>query len=156
MSSCIINPVASSRRPRLDASNVFMSLGLTNEDSAQSSGVLERKLTDLVTKQLMAVHLSLDLRQVERPEIGRLYQEVIPLFVFVWLLGNGSQERSSYFCYSEQYSPFSNGYVVSEPVICLDTTCLIRCLAFACNQFPSNSTTYHLWTFGELVLRLDR
>ena len=30
----------------------------------------------MVTRELMAVHLSLDLRQVEKPEIARLYQEV--------------------------------------------------------------------------------
>jgi hypothetical protein len=83
MSFRIINSVTSSRRPRLDAENVVTFLGLTDEDSAQSSGVLERKLTDLVTKQLMAAHLSLDLRQVERPEVGQLYQEVILHVVFV-------------------------------------------------------------------------
>lgn len=33
-------------------------------------------MTDLVTKQLMAAHLSLDLKQIEKPEVGRLYQEV--------------------------------------------------------------------------------
>jgi hypothetical protein len=45
--------------------------------SGYSSGVLERKMTDLVTKQLMATHLSLDLKQIEKPEVGRLYQEVL-------------------------------------------------------------------------------
>lgn len=83
MSSCIVNSVASSCRPCFNAENVITFLVLTNEDSAQSSGVLERKLTDLVTKQLMAAHLSLDLRQVEKPEVGQLYQEVVPHFVFV-------------------------------------------------------------------------
>ena len=49
---------------------------LSSSHSTQTSGVLERKLTDLVTKQLMAAHMSLDLRQVENPEVARLYQEV--------------------------------------------------------------------------------
>jgi hypothetical protein len=43
---------------------------------ARSSGILERRLTDMVTRQLMAAHLSLDLRQIEKPEIARLYQQV--------------------------------------------------------------------------------
>jgi len=83
MSFRVINAVASTRRPRLNAENVITFLGLTDEGSAQSSGVLERKMTDLVTKQLMAAHLSLDLRQIEKPEVGQLYQEVIPHFVFL-------------------------------------------------------------------------
>jgi hypothetical protein len=33
-------------------------------------------MTDFVTKQLMQAHLSLDLKQAERPEVGRLFQEV--------------------------------------------------------------------------------
>lgn len=76
MSSCTVDSIASGHGPRLDAGNVVIFLGVADEDSAQSSGILERKLTDLVTKQLMAAHLSLDLRQVEQPEVGQLYQEV--------------------------------------------------------------------------------
>lgn len=50
----------------------------TDGDSGNSTGVLERKMTDLVTKQLMAAHLSLDLKQAERPEVGRLFEEAPP------------------------------------------------------------------------------
>jgi hypothetical protein len=43
---------------------------------SQSSRVLERKLTDHVTKKLMATHLSLDLKQVENPDVAQLYHQV--------------------------------------------------------------------------------
>lgn len=78
MSSCYVKPFASGYRPYVDADNVRVENYQVDLASGRSSGVLERKLTDHVNKQLMAAHLRLDLKQVEKPEVGRLYQEVSP------------------------------------------------------------------------------
>ena len=77
MPSRIVNAATSSRGSISYAGRVqFLVYNISNAVRHQSSGVLERKLTDLVTKQLMAAHLSLDLKQVEEPEVGQLYQQV--------------------------------------------------------------------------------
>jgi len=80
MPSRIVNAATSSRGSISHAGSVrFPVHNISNVTRHQSSGVLERKLTDLVTKHLMAAHLSLDLKQVEEPEVGQLYQQVSSL-----------------------------------------------------------------------------
>lgn len=77
MSSCNVESSASSHRHAADAGDVSTDPDGVNVSSGRSSGILERKLTDHVNKQLMAAHLRLDLKQVEKPEVGRIYQEVV-------------------------------------------------------------------------------
>lgn len=66
---------SSDRRPDINAGRVSTFANVLTS-SGRASGILERKLTDMVTKELMTAHLSLDLQQAEKPEIARLYQEV--------------------------------------------------------------------------------
>jgi hypothetical protein len=96
----------------------------------RSGGVLERKLTDHVNKQLMAAHLRLDLKQIEKPEIGRLYEDVFPNQIKL-MSGNGSNAWANRFCDSEQHSTFSIAYLLYWPVYGVNATCFFRCMAFA-------------------------